>query len=290
MFNENPHLIQERPSGCPWVKIAPLVLIHDGGGTTFSYYCLGNLKRDVYGISNPYYSTNKVWRGGIPEMARTYVRYIKSVIPRGEIILGGWSLGGLISLEVTRILAEDPALRIIGMIMVDSICPLLLSPSSIRLAQHVAGMFTVYSGPAPESEFEFEFNHRMVGEWTMPTWGDEAPVKDSSETESDSSDTFPKRNSLRPSSVRVYTPPPVILLRAAKAVPVLEEGVSRVDVHRTKELLGWDQYRKDLITKVIELPDVHHYDIFVSEEALARATAKINEACLDIESSASVFQ
>lgn len=143
MLDENPHRIQERPAGCPWVKITPLVLIHDGGGTTFSYHCLGNLKRDVYGIANPYYDTDKVWRGGIPEMARTYAQWIKGVVPQGEIILGGWSLGGLISLEVARILAEDSAICVIGIVMIDSVYPKLLHPRVI--AQHVFGMYNTLS-------------------------------------------------------------------------------------------------------------------------------------------------
>lgn len=129
----------------------------------------------------------------------------------------------------------------------------------------------------------------MVSEWTLPTWGDETPREDTSETdtEGDSSDTFSRRASLHANSVRIFTPPPVILLRATKSVPVLEEGVSRVDIHRTSDLLGWDQYRPGLVTKVIELPDVHHYNLFSTEEALVRATDKINEACLELEAMSS---
>lgn len=129
----------------------------------------------------------------------------------------------------------------------------------------------------------------MVNEWTLPTWGDETPLEDTSETENegDATDTFSRRASLRASSLRNFAPPPVILLRAAKSVPVLEEGVSRVDIHRTSQLLGWDQYRQGMVTKVLELPDVHHYNLFTSEDALARATEKINEACLDLEAMSS---
>ncbi|EGS17514.1 uncharacterized protein CTHT_0068440 [Thermochaetoides thermophila DSM 1495] len=53
---------------------APLVLVHDGGGTTFCYHFLGYLGRPVYGIDNPHYDSGKAWEGGIPEMAREYLK------------------------------------------------------------------------------------------------------------------------------------------------------------------------------------------------------------------------
>lgn len=47
---------------------APLVLIHDGGGTTASYYALTNLDHNIYGIENPLFHASKprrmAWRHG----------------------------------------------------------------------------------------------------------------------------------------------------------------------------------------------------------------------------------
>jgi hypothetical protein len=70
----------------------PLVLLHDGGGTIFSYHALGPLNRDVYGISNPRFEDGKAWEGGIHEMAQAYAQMIKAKIPRGKILLGGTRL------------------------------------------------------------------------------------------------------------------------------------------------------------------------------------------------------
>ena len=89
-MQENPTLIQTCPSNCPGK--APLILIHDGGGTTFSYHALKPLNRTVYAIHNPRFYSGRPWVGGIPAMAKVYVELIRSVVQSGEIILGGKSL------------------------------------------------------------------------------------------------------------------------------------------------------------------------------------------------------
>lgn len=70
-------------------KAAPLVLIHDGGGTSVSYYFLGPLNRPVYGIRNPKFYSGGEWKGGIIEMAQLYADFITTVIPSGPLLLGG---------------------------------------------------------------------------------------------------------------------------------------------------------------------------------------------------------
>jgi Thioesterase domain len=71
------------------VNAVPLVLIHDGGGTTFSYQCLGSLQRTVYGIRNPRFYSGRAWAGGIAAMARVYADLIRSVVTSGKVLLGG---------------------------------------------------------------------------------------------------------------------------------------------------------------------------------------------------------
>lgn len=71
-------------------KGAPLFLIHDGGGTIFSYYFLGDLGRTVYGIPNPRFGSDEpIWENGIPEMARAYAQLIRSKVAAGDILVGG---------------------------------------------------------------------------------------------------------------------------------------------------------------------------------------------------------
>ncbi|KAJ4302062.1 hypothetical protein N0V88_002198 [Collariella sp. IMI 366227] len=183
MFDTNPNLIQEYhppENASPWTrKPTPLVLIHDGGGTIFSYYCLSDLGRPLYGISNPRFQTGNTWEGGIPQMTREYIKFIKKAVPKGDIIIGGWSLGGLISLEVARQLAEEEnmglnGLNLLGIVMVDSVCPLVTAESTVPVVQHAMQWGEHTKQDTKEKVMRcFVDATRMVREWTLPIWGDE---------------------------------------------------------------------------------------------------------------------
>ncbi|KAH6850406.1 Alpha/Beta hydrolase protein [Chaetomium sp. MPI-CAGE-AT-0009] len=278
MFDEQPSLIQvfdpedtwnattsssawgekrSSPTGTP----TPLILVHDGGGTIFSYHCLGELGRRVHGIANPNYESGQAWAGGLPEMARLYLGFVASVIPPGgDVILGGWSLGGLLALEMAHQAAADPArrVRVVGIVMVDSVCPLAPAAGS-RPAVVVPHAVQWHEHTRPETREKvtrcFAEALRMVGEWTLPVWEDKAG-------------DGPR-------------PPPVVMLGARERVPVAD-GVSRVDLHREDRLLGWGGYRKDLINEVIDIPG-HHYNIFDTDDNLDAATEAIARACVLVE-------
>lgn len=92
MLDTNPTLIQ--PGAAGQTSRTPLVLIHDGSGLISSYFWLGPLGRKVFGISNPRFESGGKWEGGLGEMATTYKSLIKSVIPRGKVLIGGNTLNG----------------------------------------------------------------------------------------------------------------------------------------------------------------------------------------------------
>ncbi|KND92893.1 hypothetical protein TOPH_02402, partial [Tolypocladium ophioglossoides CBS 100239] len=112
----------------------PIFLIHDGGGTTFAYHYLDPLYRFVYGIRNPYFFNHNA-AGGLPEMACSYAKYIMQTVLQAKfpakrnsdgsinILLGGWSFGGMLSLEVAKLLADDCVVHIVGILMVDTVYP-----------------------------------------------------------------------------------------------------------------------------------------------------------------------
>lgn len=277
MFGPNPQLIQPIPRSLSAVQPppTPLVLIHDGGGTTYSYHCLGALGRAVYGIYNPHYGTDRVWAGGIREMAAHYAGLVKAAVPRGgPVILGGWSLGGLLSLQVARLLAEDASLRVVGIVMVDSVYPRApafraAAAPARRVAQHVV-QWSPTTRPETREAVQrcFDEAGRMVREWRLPTW-------EAREEEEDGmyDPVMPGRD---------LRPPPVWLLRAVEPVPVLDdEGVSRVDTYREERHLGWDDYREGLIVKVEDVPG-HHFNIF-SFEHIDAITEKLKQACAEVE-------
>lgn len=86
-MDENPTQIQSAPLNKP--SKTPLVLIHDGGGTVFSYHLLGSLDRDVWAIHNPHFESGEPWAGGMDEMAQHYIQLLKDARISGGIFLGG---------------------------------------------------------------------------------------------------------------------------------------------------------------------------------------------------------
>lgn len=80
---------------CPPNKLAdeplPLVLLHDGGGTTFSYFFLDHLDRDVWALHNPNFFTGEPFAGGMDAMARHYIELIAKAGISGKILIGGQS-------------------------------------------------------------------------------------------------------------------------------------------------------------------------------------------------------
>ncbi|KAM7186523.1 hypothetical protein V8F20_011345 [Naviculisporaceae sp. PSN 640] len=240
------------------VDATPLVLFHDGSGTVFSYHMLGDLSRPMWAVSNPHYGKDTKFLLGMPEMARRYVSNMKKCIPSGKIILGGWSQGGLTSLEVSRILAEDNYYTVVGIVMIDSVCPMVYGQAHLdalkKIVPHV-----VEWGPTTREDTKkavlkcFDEATEMAKKWTLPSWGD-----------------------------RVL-PPPVILLKAKDPVPVVEAGgIGRPDVVRHDPKLGWELYREDFITKTEDISG-HHYSVFATQWRQEALTVKIKNACKDLE-------
>ncbi|KAK7426465.1 hypothetical protein QQZ08_007060 [Neonectria magnoliae] len=241
----NPELIQPEDWLRPNAKgrAVPVFLIHDGGGTTFSYHCLDPLSRPVYGIHNPHFRNGGVFEGGIPQMGSLYAGFIKTAIadpdfpskrnPDGsvDILLGGWSMGGLLSLEVARQLAEDCSVRIIGILMIDSVYP-IRSPSG----PNVAPVNTSEEGKSKNqilSQRAMTEARRMIKTWDLPVWEGSLAGRR----------------------------PPTAMLRAKAYVPTEGEGVSLVDTYRLDRNLGWDRYEEGMLTEVLDI-EGHHFDIF----------------------------
>jgi hypothetical protein len=84
----NPTQIQFVPPGKAGDAPLPLVLVHDGGGTTFSYLLLSTLARDVWAIHNPKFFDGLPWDGGLDEMAKHYLDLMAAELS-GPIMLGG---------------------------------------------------------------------------------------------------------------------------------------------------------------------------------------------------------
>lgn len=220
---------------------APIFLIHDGGGTTFTYHLLDAQGRFVYGISNPRWETGERFEGGMQEMGRIYADYIRETVRKAgfpakrhrdgrfEILLGGWSLGGLLSLEVARQLVSDTRIKVTGVVMIDSV----YYKGAGRLEFSAVGFQTDESGKTRTQvlvQRAMTEARRMISSWDVPTWDGEL----------------------------ARHRPRTVLLRATERVPTKEgEGESAVDRFRDDPQLGWGNHMADFLEEAVDVPGNH---------------------------------
>jgi pimeloyl-ACP methyl ester carboxylesterase len=312
----------------------PIIFIHDGGGTVWAYHCMDSLRRPVYGIPNPRFHDGGRWEGGIVEMATLYTNMIRRLVVSSEfrrdmnayngippplatavegpvkLLLGGWSLGGALSLEVAHMLRDDPVIEVVGIVMVDTIYPLNAEelaevyktivplPQQSDNLQTQSGTEKQASPPQiilpTKTATQLKADKCMLaaGEmirlWTPPAWSG-LPTGLTPAT-SDSSTTASKTTSIVPSvgpngtdALKLLRPPPVILVRALQNIPTFPGyPISAIDYHRQDPSLGWRQhYHPDFFKRIIDIPG-HHFDIF-AEPRIKRTSAAIRGACDMVE-------
>ncbi|PYI12318.1 alpha/beta-hydrolase [Aspergillus sclerotiicarbonarius CBS 121057] len=248
----NPGLIQ--PPSKDNLYSTPLVLFHDGGGTTISYYHLGSLGRPVYGIADPSFFTGRTW-SGLPQMAKVYANLIRTTLTSPRVILGGWSLGGFIALEVARILECEGQFHVVGVVMIDS--PYPHGPTDTVVPPRPF----LHANCSPETRMfvsrSMKRAHKLVEKWSVPDW---------------TSSSFLNTDSV----------PPVMLLRCQEYVPheqsEEDQASTRVSVDRWRHLrmLGWER-TGGLFRGVLDIPG-HHFNL-MWEENLDAITRQLKLAC-----------
>ncbi|EPE08631.1 thioesterase domain containing protein [Ophiostoma piceae UAMH 11346] len=254
MFDSNPNLIQDGLRTNASRNAAPLVLFHDGGGTIFSYHLLDDLGRKVWGIANPRFKTRIPWDGGLREMGAAYAKYVATAVPYGPVILGGWSLGGVLAIETATVLAQSyPRIEVLGLVLIDSVCPVPprdgWAGAEARLVKrHIEWPAT--TAPATKVSVEWCFGEafRTVREWQLP----------------------------------IASLPPAVLIRCQEPVPVPDDGLLYVDLNRRDRHLGWDNYRPRMFCQVLDVSG-NHYNVFAFDR-LEEVTDLVKTACRTIES------
>ena len=127
--------------GDPLSALTPLILVHAISGVALPYLGLsafGANERPVYGVTSPTYS-DASYRlpSSLRDVARQYLALIKrDVQPTGPYLLGGWSLGGVIALNMADILRRQDE-TVLHIIMIDSGCPSIY-PSFHDRGEHEA--------------------------------------------------------------------------------------------------------------------------------------------------------
>jgi syringomycin synthetase protein SyrE len=94
-------LVPLKPNG----NKSPLFLVHASGGTVSSYAELANrlpAYQPVYGLEASGLKDGQDAIDDVPAMASTYINAIRTVQSKGPYLLGGWSAGGIIAVEMAR--------------------------------------------------------------------------------------------------------------------------------------------------------------------------------------------
>ncbi|KAG1818621.1 putative polyketide synthase [Suillus subaureus] len=112
----------------------PLLLIHDGSGLISHYNRLMPLHRDVFALSNPCLITGGKWES-VEQIAESYANVVLGA-KSDQIIIGGWSFGGVVAFETAKRLAQN-GVRVRGIVLIDSPCPGKHVPLSSSVIDHV---------------------------------------------------------------------------------------------------------------------------------------------------------
>jgi pimeloyl-ACP methyl ester carboxylesterase len=245
MLGVIPALIQDDPE---FSELPSLVLIHDGGGTTVNYYYLGELERHVWGISNEKLVDDAAWPGGIHQLARTYVDLILPELPRGPLIFGGWSVGGLVALEMAKILTGNTKHPVLGVVMMDTYYP--SADEGGGGGGRDRDMSAIEWGEATTEESKKATLKSLANSAKFSQqWGRDA----------------------RNASTRTK-PPPVVLLRASQS-----HSVSDAKLRGGNKVLGWEDHQPGFFTHVLDVPG-NHYTLF-ADENVDGLTEGLFQAC-----------
>lgn len=161
--------------GNPSSALTPLILIHAISGLALPYFALGSLSgvhdsdpgpassRPVYGLSSPIFESTSSFRRhskSLPSLALEYVRIIqRDIQPKGPYLLGGWSMGGMIAVEMAAILtAQGETVK--HVLMIDSLNPEVYLPFHDAQERQVLSTLTYnaiawrVNGPTNTAGFE----------------------------------------------------------------------------------------------------------------------------------------
>ncbi|MVO88580.1 amino acid adenylation domain-containing protein [Streptomyces sp. p1417] len=109
----------------------PVFFVHPLGGNVLCYLTLArHLPADqpFYGIQAAGFDPDTEPHRSIPEMAAAYVEAVRRVRPDGPYVIGGWSFGGFVAFEMTRLLRRAGQ-EVLPPILLDTVA---LSPDAPR--------------------------------------------------------------------------------------------------------------------------------------------------------------
>ncbi|KAH7029097.1 uncharacterized protein B0I36DRAFT_325039 [Microdochium trichocladiopsis] len=210
-------------------------------------------------------------------MARHYIGLVEACLPDGgDILLGGWSLGGTLSLEMAHQIAVSgpehlrKKFRVVGMVWVDTVFPhhvegetqdTYVGPNE-RIAEVTQDMIDDMTN---QQLVQLNMMHarRMVYVWDIPAW-----------------EKAEDKNGER--AVVKVQPPRTILLRAKGSTK--GDSPSFVDRTRQFRMLGWEKYSAahgGFIDSVVDV-EGEHFTVFEFDK-IEDITAHIRRAADELE-------
>lgn len=105
---------------------SPLYLVHPGAGICLHYNRVRPLGRDVHTIQDARLLADAKddW-DSVHEFAHEYSSMIAQRESEGqEIILGGWSFGGIVAFEMARLLESTSNIKVLGVVLIDAPPPI----------------------------------------------------------------------------------------------------------------------------------------------------------------------
>jgi thioesterase domain-containing protein len=129
----------------------PLFCVHASSGSAYSYLRLAQLLGDdqpVYGIEAPGFDGGREPVRSLPALSAEYARTLRAFRPDGALALLGWSLGGIIALDLARRLTELGT-AVSQVIMVDVSVPWVaeLPPEKEIAGRFLRDILTAASAP-----------------------------------------------------------------------------------------------------------------------------------------------
>jgi hypothetical protein len=139
-------------------------------------------------------------------------------------------MGGLLSLEIAKVLTGDHGVRIIGVLMMDSVYTVDPPMVCFETLDHLdlGGSKNEFLSLQAMKEAL-----RIIHDWEPPVWAGNQVAKR----------------------------PRVSLLRALDSIPTDSGRLHFVDIYRDYRTLGWDNYDMDLFTEVVDVKG-DHFEMF----------------------------
>ncbi|KAL9039245.1 MAG: hypothetical protein Q9180_002645 [Flavoplaca navasiana] len=155
-------------------KATPLFCFHDGSGQGSLYGRMTDIDRALYAFSDPDFATSNLRPQNVGEMAERYAAtFSKAETP--NVVLGGWSFGGVVAFEVAQIL-QRRGFNVQGLVLIDSPYPKNHEPLPEGIVKFIFGRSASKNGAIKNSGndtgtrshllTEFKANAALLGQYS----------------------------------------------------------------------------------------------------------------------------